>query len=77
MPQFDILTIGAQLFGLLTIFYFFYYYSINTVLPQFIEIKKFRTKKMTKNSKLITTITNDVKSNLWLINFCYKQFLNK
>jgi hypothetical protein len=77
MPQFDILTIGAQLFGLLTILYCFYYYSINTVLPQFIEIKKFRTKKMTKNDKLIKKITTDITSNLWVINFCYKKFLNK
>ncbi|GAF98703.1 unnamed protein product, partial [marine sediment metagenome] len=36
--------------------YLFYYYSISTSISNFIEIKKFRTKKINKNTNLITTI---------------------
>ena len=76
IPQFDILTVGAQIFGLLTTLYLFYYYNISTTIPHFIEIKKIRTKKLMKNKKFITTINKDLNYNLWLINYCYKYFLN-
>nr|QVX31319.1 ATPase subunit 8 [Attheya longicornis] len=55
--------------------YFFYYYSISTVIPYFIEIKKIRNKKLDTNFKLITNIKNDLKFNLWSINYSYKQFI--
>jgi hypothetical protein len=75
IPQFDFITIGAQVFGLLITLYFFYYYSISTVIQYFIEIKKIRNKKLDKNFKLITNIKNDLKFNLWSINYSYKQFI--
>ena len=75
IPQFDILTIGAQIFGLLVSLYFFYYYSITTTIPYFIEIKKFRAKKLNKTTKSIKNIETDLNNNLWLINYSYKNFL--
>ena len=75
IPQFDLLTLGAQLFGLLISLYFFYYYSISTSISNFIEIKKLRTKKINKNTKLVTTIDKDLDYNLWQISFSYLSFL--
>ena len=46
MPQFDILTLGAQISGLLVIFSFFYYLNIKKTIPLFIQTKKFRHKKL-------------------------------
>jgi hypothetical protein len=60
---------------LLITLYFFYYYSISTVIQYFVEIKKIRNKKLDKNFKLITNIKNDLKFNLWSINYSYKQFI--
>jgi len=53
----------------------FYYYTINVTLPYFIEIKKFRTKKLAKNNELILNIDKDLNYTLWLINYSYKNFL--
>ena len=75
IPQFDIITLGAQVFGLLITLSVFYYYSINVTIPQFIEIKKFRTKKLRTNNDLVSKINNDLVSNLWLKTYCYKKFL--
>lgn len=75
IPQFDLLTLGAQLFGLLISLSLFYYYSISTSLSNFIEIKKFRTKKITKNTNIITTIDKDLMYNLWLISYSYIKFI--
>nr|YP_010047254.1 ATPase subunit 8 [Eucampia zodiacus]QPJ79934.1 ATPase subunit 8 [Eucampia zodiacus] len=75
MPQFDLLTLGAQVFGLLLSLSLFYYYTISVTIPYFIEIKKFRTKKLTKNSELVTNINKDLNYTLWLINYSYKNFL--
>lgn len=75
IPQFDLLTLGAQVFGLLISLYFFYYYSVTTSISNFIEIKKFRTKKLQNNKKLISTIDTDLNQNLWLINYSYVNIL--
>jgi hypothetical protein len=75
IPQFDLLTLGAQLFGLFISLYFFYYYSISTSISNFIEIKKFRTKKINKNISLVTTIDKDLEYNLWLISYSYIKFI--
>nr|YP_010377289.1 ATPase subunit 8 [Odontella aurita]QYB22938.1 ATPase subunit 8 [Odontella aurita] len=75
IPQFDILTVGAQVFGLLVTLLLFYYYSITSTIPYFIEIKKFRTKKLLKNKNFVNTIDTDLNCNVWLINYCYKHFL--
>jgi len=63
------------MFGLLISLYFFYYYSISTSIANFIEVKKFRTKKFNKNTALITEIDKDLTYNLWLISYCYVKFL--
>ena len=76
IPQFDLLTIGTQTFGLLISLYLFYYYCITNSISNFIEIKKLRTKKLIKNSKSISDIDKDLDNNLWLINYCYVKFLN-
>nr|YP_010139044.1 ATPase subunit 8 [Lithodesmium undulatum]QQJ94652.1 ATPase subunit 8 [Lithodesmium undulatum] len=75
IPQFDIITLGAQVFGLLITLAIFYYYSINITIPKFIEIKKFRIKKLKKINNLVVKINDDLTSNLWLKTYCYKKFL--
>ena len=74
MPQFDLLTIGVQIFGLLILLFIFYYYNLFIILPTFIETKKLRTKKITKNTKIFAKITNDINCNIWLITYYYKNF---
>ena len=76
IPQFDLLTIGTQTFGLLISLGLFYYYCITTTIINFIEIKKLRSKKLFKNTQAITKINQDLNNNLWLINYCYVKFLN-
>ena len=76
IPQFDLLTLGTQTFGLLISLGLFYYYCITTSIINFIEIKKLRTKKLNKNTQTIKTINKDLQNNLWLINYCYVKFLN-
>ena len=75
IPQFDLLTLGAQIFGLLISLYFFYLYSISNSITNFIEVKKFRTKKIFKNNMLLAEIEKDLTNNLWLISYCYVKFL--
>ena len=75
IPQFDILTLGAQVFGLLLTLSFFYYFSITVVIPNFIEVKKFRTKKLIKNTQSISTMNLDLVNNKKLINNSYKLFM--
>ena len=53
MLQFNLLTIGAQVFGLLVFLFFLYSLSIQTAIPSFIEIQKFRIKKLVKNQETI------------------------
>jgi len=72
MPQFDILTIGSQVFGLLIALSFFYYYSITVVIPMYVEIKKLRTKKLLKNFVSVDSIDNDIEKKSLLINNSYK-----
>ncbi len=75
MPQFDLLTLGAQLFGLLISLYFFYYYSISTSISNFIEIKKFRTKKINQNTESLTLVDKDLNNSLWLTSYNYISFM--
>ena len=72
IPQFDILTLGAQVFGLLITLSFFYYFSINLVIPNYVETKKFRVKKLIKNTKSISAMNLDLTNNKKLINNSYK-----
>lgn len=76
MPQFDILTLSSQIFGLLLSLYMLYYYSITVTIPYFTEIKKFRTKKLVKNSLTVKDTQTSLSNNLWLINHSYKKFLS-
>ena len=72
IPQFDILTLGAQIFGLLFTLAFFYYFSITLVIPNYAETKKFRVKKLIKNSKSVSAMDLDLTNNKKLINNSYK-----
>jgi hypothetical protein len=75
MPQFDLLTLSTQVFGLLICLYFFYYYGITTVFVYFIETKKIRNKKLRSDINLIKEINKDIEYNSWLINYSYLKFL--
>ncbi len=72
IPQFDILTLGAQVFGLLLTLSFFYYFSIILVIPNYTETKKLRVKKLINNTKSISTMDLDLTNNKKLINNSYK-----
>ena len=76
MPQFDILTLSSQIFGLLVSLYLFYYFNITSVILYFTEIKKYRTKKLVKNNLTIKNIQVSLTNNLWLLNNSYKKFLS-
>jgi len=54
---------------------FFYYFSITVVIPNFIEVKKFRTKKLVKNTQSISAMNLDLVNNKKLINNSYKLFM--
>ena len=56
IPQFDLLSLGAQVFGLLVSFSIFYYYNIEKTIPLYTETKKFRLKKLQVSSKKINLI---------------------
>jgi len=75
MPQFDLLTLSTQVFGLLICLYFFYYYGITTIFVYFIETKKVRNKKLRSDINLIKEINKDIEYNSWLMNYSYLKFL--
>nr|YP_010131755.1 ATPase subunit 8 [Thalassiosira profunda]QPZ94123.1 ATPase subunit 8 [Thalassiosira profunda] len=75
MPQFDILTLGAQVFGLLITLSLFYYLNISIVIPNFVEVQKFRNKKLIKNSTSISTMNLELINNKKLIAHNYKLFM--
>ena len=76
MPQFDILTLSSQIFGLSVTLYCFYYYTITNVIQYYTEIKKYRTKKLVKNNLTINETHKSLSNNLWLLNNSYKTFLS-
>ena len=76
MPQFDILTIGSQIFSVLIFLYFLYYFNIKSTIPSIIEVKKFRTKKLIKNQEKTTFIKNCLNNNLKYTYYFYKIFLS-
>lgn len=49
MPQFDIYTLNAQIFGLIIILFLFYFNNITNIIPNFIGVMKFRHKKRLYN----------------------------
>ena len=76
MPQFDILILSSQIFGLLVSLCLFYNYSITNVIQSYTEIKKFRTKKLVKHTSSINNNEKSLINNLWLLNNKYKAFLD-
>ena len=76
MPQFDILILSSQIFGLLVTLCLFYNYLITNVIQSYTEIKKFRTKKLVKNVSSVSINKKSLVNNLWLLNNKYKTFLN-
>ena len=77
MPQFDLLTLSSQGVGLLVFFYFLYLINIQAVLPCFIEIQKFRVKKLAKNHRIITYVKGYLNSNLHFTYSFYSSFFDK
>jgi hypothetical protein len=56
MPQFDVITLGVQISELILTFGIFYYLNIFITIPFFMEITKFRKKKLQKSySKISNT----------------------
>ena len=76
MPQFDILILSSQIFGLLVSLAFFYNYSITNVIQSYTQIKKFRAKKLVKHMSSVNNNEKSLVNNLWLLNNKYKTFLN-
>jgi len=70
------LTLGAQIFGLLLTLSFFYIFNINLVIPNYVETKKFRVKKLIKNTKSVSVMSLDLTNNEKLINSKYKLILH-
>ena len=50
IPQFDFMTLGAQITGLFIGFFSFYYYTVKLVIPNVLEINKLRIKKLSQNT---------------------------
>jgi len=75
IPQFDILTLGAQVFGLFFNLTLLYYFNIKILVPKFAGVKKFRTKKLRKNIAFISTMNLERVHSKKLINNSYKEFI--
>jgi hypothetical protein len=75
MPQFDIVTIGPQIFGLLLSLYFFYLYNITVIVSNFIEVKKIRTKKVFLNSDFVDFFKAKIVTNFWTLDKGFTQSL--
>ena len=60
IPQFDLLSLGAQISGLLYSFSFFYIYNMKNTLPNFVEVKKIRSKKLYVNLNEANDTSNSV-----------------
>ena len=60
IPQFDLLSLGAQVFGLLVSFSIFYYFNIEKTIPLFAETKKFRIKKLQLSSNKLDLIDSNL-----------------
>jgi len=74
IPQFDLLSLGAQLFGLITVLWVFYSITITKIIPKFIEVKKFRSKKITHSEFRVKEINNFVSN---FSNTSYEMLKNK
>ena len=69
------LTVGTQVFGLLLSLSVFYYYTISVTIPSYIEIVKFRKKKLKVAENNSNIINKDIDFNVWVLKYCYKTFL--
>ena len=56
------LSLGAQISGLLFSFSLFYTYNMKNTLPNSIEVKKFRNKKLSINSNKTNEVSNSIKT---------------
>ena len=75
VPQFDILTLSTQIFGLLLSLVLLYYYNINSGLLHFIKVKKLRFKKVKKANKSIIKASSNFKAMEWSSNINYQFYL--
>ena len=75
IPQFDHLSLGAQMFGVLPSFCLYYVFHMKKTLPGFVEIKKLRNKKIYSESSTIE-ICSDYTSSIRLTNYInYKNLI--
>ena len=77
MPQFDLLSLGAQITGLLVSITMLYFYGMNKTLVMFSEIKKFRSKKLVRLGGEISQINQSIKSILKANFKKYIKFMNE
>jgi len=70
MPQFDIISLGVQVFGLLISFLILYFYNMKNVTPDYIEVKKFRKRFINDKKKYMNSITfgNECWENILIYN---------
>jgi len=57
-----LLSLSAQMFGLLASFAIFYDYNLKTTLSNCVEIKKIDTKKIMVNSNVSTSLLSETKN---------------
>lgn len=77
VPQFDFLTLGPQIFSLLIVLFFLYYFLVKYAALTFIQIKKFRVKKLLKSRRLKKNIKKELNYSSWVTNYFYKNNLSK
>ena len=75
IPQFDLLSLSAQMFGLLASFAIFYNYNLKNTLSNCVEINKINTKKIMINSNVSTLLLSETKNIFSKDLLVYSKFL--
>lgn len=73
MPQFDILTLNSEIFCLIISLYLLYYNNISNSILLYCEIKKYRTKKLTKDRYILKNTNYFLNKNNFIIKNNYKR----
>ena len=76
IPQFDILSLGSQVFGLFISLSLYYSYSIYSVIPLYAEVKKFRAKKIIVSNNKLTNIKSLLSNKVIVIQSFFKKILS-
>lgn len=75
IPQFDFLSLGSQIFGLFCGLGLYYFFTVYKVLPLYVEVKKFRKKKLMSSTHKIKEISIMCKENSNSVQTFFKKFL--